>query len=73
MSACLDKDTSVITADVSPDSCVGYVLITNTEYKLLSSPLAEFDSDIFTQIIIWFLITFVAAFAGGFISKKLGK
>lgn len=73
MSACLDKETFAITVDVLPDSCTGYVLVTSTEYKLLSSPLAAFDSDLFTQIVIWFLITFIAAFAGGFISKKLGK
>ncbi len=73
MSACLDKETFAITADVLPDSCTGYVLVTSTEYKLLSSPFAEFDADLFQELVIYFLLALIGSFAAGLIAKKLGR
>lgn len=72
MSACLDKETFAITADL-PDSCTGYVLVTSTEYKLLSSPFAEFDADLFQELILYFLLALIGSFAAGLIAKKLGR
>ncbi len=73
MTACLNSETLAITANVSSGSCPGYVLVTSAEYQLLSSPFADFDAELFQELVLYFLLALIGSFAAGLIAKKLGR
>ena len=76
MTACLlvSADSSAISiTPTEPNSCTGYILMTGAEYQVNQSPFADFDSDLFLELLAWMLAIFITAFSTGIIARKLGK
>lgn len=75
MTACLLVTDSAfsVTADMAPDSCTGYILMTSAEYRVNQNPFADIDYPTLLTLLGFELGVFITAFACGFIARKLGR
>lgn len=67
----MNLDTLAVSANVLPDSCTGYILITSTEYTALKSPFTEFDLTVFSYVTGFLLTIFVSGFVAGLIVRRM--
>jgi len=56
-----------------PNSCTGYILMTSTEYSLMSSPFNDFDTEAFSIMFGTLCVLFLMGYGAGFVARKLGR